>query len=331
MANVSLLSSPQQVANLLKEMEDPITLTTFDNPVTLNCGHNLSLGSAKDIFGIMQKTLQVERPGGCPICRQRIVSYAPNCALRNLIAQIQEGAATVLPLVAQQMAEQPLPVLPFPGIEAKFVCSLGWKARTNDLDISLIRKMVFNSVVCNSFLNRVIVYGDLNDNVSIVFECNKYRVMSDAFKDYFSKLGLSNVDYLKLSCSVSRPHELNWALHFLMANNKFSDEPETAFLQRLLTEKKWRHVEQEMNMTQPLSSSSSSSSASATPPSLPSPRPHLPQPSASPPPLPKAMARLTITPPVDPHFQERKGILAPRSPKPILPERKATRASQLEG
>ena len=261
MSSVSSLSVQQDVENWLKEIEDPVTLAPCVNAVTLSCGHNMGESTALRLFGKMRDA-QVERPGPCPVCRERVRSYVANRTLRNLISQTQRSAASILPRVAQHMAEEPLPAIPFMGEKTELGCCRKWKLWTDVSNVSLIRKMEFMSTMSGSFLKDVVIYGDSRNGVVVKFTCktepaSTYKRNETIFKKYFNELGLLDVDYKKLSGSASLPRELDWALHFLTVDNTIYQEDILAFIQKLLQKKNWRLVEEEM---QPLQASQ------ATPP-----------------------------------------------------------------
>lgn len=234
------LSAQQNLENWEISMQDSVTLEPFDNPVVLNCGHSFSESTIKNLVSIVRGQQASRGSGACPTCRRPIVSYVPNYSLR----QVQEGSKPVLPLVAQHIAEGPLPSLPFPGDPTEFLSFSRWKVWENDENVLLIRKMELICSDITAFIDRVKIYGDSNDCVSVEIDCSSSR--KEDFKNYFSRLGLSNVDYVKKSCLAIQTRELDWVFSFLMENNTFSKECNVTLITRLLKEKKWRHIELEM-------------------------------------------------------------------------------------
>lgn len=280
-----MLNVSQSVENFLKEIEDPVTLAPYVNAVTLvtlggGFCHNLGEETALTLFGAMRDS-QVERPGKCPVCRKHVVSYGPNHTLRNLISQIQMGAATILPQVAQRMAEEPLSQIPFIGKKASLACCGLWGKWTDGQNASITRKIEFRSVTPNSFLDRMTIYGLVDNSINVVFKFKTSPSITlnrnkEVFANYISKLGLLKVDSSELSCVASLPRELDWALKFLTEDNGFceEDQQELPFVRRLLQDKQWQAAEQEMR---PLRPSRPSPATPATPAS-PAPQAEAPPP-----------------------------------------------------
>lgn len=234
-----LLSSAQQnLENLKINMQDSVSLEDFDNPMVLTgCGHSFSLSTIQTLLANVK-----HGKGSCPTCRSPIIGYVPNHSLR----QVQEVATPVLPLVAKQIAEGALPDLPFPGEPTAFMRGRAWNTYHDDENISLIRKISIMPRRLPSLLGHVNIYGDSQDNVSIVI--NFVDIKKETFKNYFSRLGLINVDYADYSCTATQPRELDWALRFLTENNTFDPKCNLPLITELLRKKHWRHVEQEMNV-----------------------------------------------------------------------------------
>lgn len=237
---MSVLTLQQRFNNLEISMQDPVTHESFIDPVTVDCCLNTFNRSTID--QLVKKI--------CPLCHKAITNVKP-----NLVVRIQ-NLASILPVVSQRIADGPLSVLPFPGASTEFSLARRWREWDDAQNPSVIRKMELHGRTIGAFIERVSIFGDNNDNVSVVMECSPYCDKPycnnpEAFGIYFSRLGLACVDYTKYSCVISQPHEFDWLLDFITRNNTFRREIDQTWTTRLLQAKKWRCVEQELAPKKP--------------------------------------------------------------------------------
>lgn len=330
MSSVSLLSSSAQsnIENFLKELEDPIDLEMMRDPVLLNCQHSLSRVNAEKMYGKMSG-MKVDRPGNCPFrCHIPVTSYVANLALNNVIIAFQKNAE-VISLAPQHIADEPLPVIPFPGKSAKFYRSNRWTAVKDDKNVALVRQMVLDSGTGGSFVKKITLFGHLNDSVSVLIESPVAKRLADQVDHYYAQLdsGIGTFDRQAKTFLVKSARGLNWAHAFLTENNTFSEECNLLpFVSRLLQEKKWRHIEQEMNALQaPAASPRPVASAPSLPPPYTSsdlPPPYTPSALQLPtaPPLPSSPPPLPLSP-----------VPAFKPMPPSTPKRVAELAKAMEG
>ena len=268
-----LLSPPaeQDVENLLLSARDPITLQTFNKPVSLvPCGHSLSLDSAQLMYNLTD-SLQIRRPGTCPTCRAAVVACIPNHSLRQLleglISRVEASAATVLPCVTIRLAEEVKPVVPFPGKGARFECAHAWSNQYSGA--SLCRSMELRSVTPASFLQEISVCGYQDGSIMFVMSFRRTSGINiqqmfreeDIFEKYVSDSGFQP-QLPRTSFYARTPAELNWVLTVLANHNEIPQQ-EFRFMKRLVEAHGWKTVEQEMRRSSSSSSSASSPSSSS--------------------------------------------------------------------
>lgn len=230
----SSLTPQQNFDNLEASLLDPVTQMPLTEAVTLPCTHNFNLSTLKKL---VQKV--------CPICRQAftIMEAKPNPGLREVV----KHAVTLLPMLSQQIADGPLPVLPFPGKPAELCRVYEWTRLDDVQNPEKIRWMQLRCMGSRVFINKVSIFGHVDDSISAVVQCSAFKDNVEPFRSYFSRLGLARVDYTKLSCEVSEPREFDWLLHFLTEKNTFHREIDKIRTTRLLQEKQWKQIELDLS------------------------------------------------------------------------------------
>ena len=235
-AAVPLLSQ-QEVESALGSMLEPITMQNIKEAVALiPCGHSLSHSTALMLFGAAEQGWQTVR-GRCSICHYIVINYIPNYSLRHLERCIQrmQISATV---ITQQILEDVLPPLPFPGLGAHFECSTPWSFTSGSFS-KFCKEMRFNSRTPGSLLQSVSVFGKHDGGIEIAFTWDESH--EQVVRDYLASLGFGSSVYRGLFIA-ELPHELDWALRFLINNNVFPEQ-DREFLTRLVESREWPSAE----------------------------------------------------------------------------------------
>lgn len=190
-----------------------------------------------------------------------------------------------------------------------------WRTFSDKSDPSLMRRVILVSLIVDSIIQKVIIYGDNEDNIRMVIVADD----AQALQKCCSYLKLSNPDYAKCSCMITQAQELDRAAEFVLRHSVLQPRCNPEFVTHLLREKKWSRLEKEYGMLRTKECKGSAvTSALASPPPLPSlenkagPLP--------PPPMPRS-----AFPPFPPRPTEGKG-----SPTPTYPERSVDTKYELD-
>lgn len=301
----SSVSSQANVDNLLKDLECPVSLELYEDPVQLDCSHSLSRKSAEGIYGKMKGNI-VERPGRCPSGCANVKSYKDNIALRNIVDAIRKNGEA-LSLIPKRLAYNE-----YPGDRTEFRSFGNWRVLKDANDISRVRHCALMGDR-KSFVQFVFIYGHENNTLSVLIDCFAVNEKKEIAIAFFRRLdpSIGVLDSEKTTFLVKTDKGLDWAFAFLTENNTFQPDCKLPLLTRFFQEKKWRHIEEELNLIRPRTPRGPSLLPPALPSNLPPALPLTLPPSLSQAPtkvasLARSMeGKLQLTPPRQSAFEQK--------------------------
>ena len=212
-----------------KLLEDPISLNTLANPVSLiPCAHKVEKASAVSLFGKTKSNsweLETSEKKICSICRKQVLGYSVDHTLQQL--------SEILSLVDLSKIHQ---ILRYPGKSAKFEHILGdWKPYYCRHHTKVCKQLTFDSQTKNAGIKSCSFFGYTDGN--IVIEIHVEESMYKAFQSYFShhKITPNDTDKVFLAFTSKRKEEFAVLYKLVSEHNEFPKSHET-LIQKIVTE-----------------------------------------------------------------------------------------------
>ncbi len=212
-------STQFNVKEFLSLLQCPFGLDPLTTAVNLfPCCHKVNQAAAEKYYGQLIQGFCSLKGRTCVLCRQEVVSYAPDHTIRDLASRIfnHENALEALPTHPLVLEEKKNLSLPYPGLPAVFICTKdNWNKPVDNGD-GYCRKLYFESATSNSLLEKFDLLGSWEGTVSLTIVFSK--IPSEAVEEYLKAhrfVGKGTFTY-----QTRTLEELKKLFHIIASNNE---------------------------------------------------------------------------------------------------------------